>query len=63
MICDPTNFIDNHFLLELNNSDENPAIKTADIKCSSCSDDAIAVSYCVECSEYICNSCVEAHQR
>lgn len=33
------------------------------IKCSSCSDDAPATSWCVECAEYICDSCVQAHQR
>lgn len=31
--------------------------------CSSCSDDAPATSWCVECAEYICDSCVQAHQR
>lgn len=33
------------------------------IKCSSCTDDAPATSWCVECAEYICDSCVQAHQR
>lgn len=33
------------------------------IKCSSCTDDANATSWCVECAEYICDSCVQAHQR
>lgn len=33
------------------------------INCSSCSDDAIATSWCVECAEFICDSCVQAHQR
>lgn len=33
------------------------------IQCSSCSDNAIATSWCVDCSEYICDSCVQAHQR
>lgn len=33
------------------------------IKCSSCSDDVSATSWCVECSEFICDSCVQAHQR
>lgn len=31
--------------------------------CSSCTDDAAATSWCVECAEYICDSCVQAHQR
>lgn len=33
------------------------------LKCSSCTDDAPATSWCVECAEYICDSCVNAHQR
>lgn len=33
------------------------------IKCSGCTDDAPATSWCVECAEYICDSCVQAHQR
>ncbi|XP_052841905.1 transcription intermediary factor 1-alpha isoform X6 [Drosophila gunungcola] len=35
----------------------------ASIQCSSCSDGAVATSWCVDCSEYICDSCVQAHQR
>ncbi|XP_042646248.1 transcription intermediary factor 1-beta isoform X2 [Tyto alba] len=31
--------------------------------CTSCEDDAPATSYCVECSEPLCETCVEAHQR
>lgn len=33
------------------------------MKCSSCSDDALASSYCADCSEFICDNCVQAHQR
>lgn len=35
----------------------------ATIQCSGCSDDVAATSWCVECAEYICDSCVQAHQR
>lgn len=38
-------------------------MKLQQIKCSSCTDDAVATSWCVECAEYICDSCVQAHQR
>ncbi|NWS64548.1 TIF1B factor, partial [Chunga burmeisteri] len=31
--------------------------------CTSCEDNAPATSYCVECSEPLCDTCVEAHQR
>lgn len=32
-------------------------------KCNSCTDDNPATSWCVECAELICDSCVQAHQR
>lgn len=57
--------IDNVFLSE-SIADENPSSveSTKDmIKCSSCSDDAAATSWCVDCAEFICDSCVQAHQR
>ncbi|NXK01238.1 TIF1B factor, partial [Corythaixoides concolor] len=31
--------------------------------CTSCEDNALATSFCVECSEPLCETCVEAHQR
>ncbi|XP_067992800.1 transcription intermediary factor 1-beta isoform X1 [Melanerpes formicivorus] len=31
--------------------------------CTSCEDNAAASSYCLECSEPLCDTCVEAHQR
>ncbi|XP_066843348.1 transcription intermediary factor 1-beta [Anser cygnoides] len=31
--------------------------------CTSCEDNAPATSFCVECSEPLCETCVEAHQR
>lgn len=68
--------IDNHFLIEQCNSgdlnvnaagssdpDNKQNAAALMIKCSSCSDDANATSWCVDCSEYICDSCVQAHQR
>lgn len=32
-------------------------------QCSSCEDTEPATSYCVECGDFICDSCVSAHQR
>lgn len=58
--------IENQFLLEASNTDEtsnSSASKTADLKCSSCSEDIIATCWCVDCAEFICDSCVQAHQR
>ncbi|XP_017783188.1 PREDICTED: transcription intermediary factor 1-alpha isoform X2 [Nicrophorus vespilloides] len=53
--------IDNQFLLEATNNDE--INKLTDVKCSNCSDDALATSWCVDCAEFICDNCVQAHQR
>lgn len=71
--------IDNQFLVEqLTLSEETAAAAaaasstngsakessaTAPILCSGCSDEVAATSWCVECAEYICDSCVQAHQR
>ncbi|ENN72418.1 hypothetical protein HUJ04_009043 [Dendroctonus ponderosae] len=62
--CEASRLIENHFLIELTNSDESSnASKVTDLKCSSCSDEAPASSYCADCSEFICDNCVQAHQR
>ncbi|CAH1978376.1 unnamed protein product [Acanthoscelides obtectus] len=71
--CTADRIIDNQFLLELSASAGNSCgsneettsatQKPTELKCSSCSDDADATSYCVDCSEFICDNCVQAHQR
>lgn len=60
--CEADRIIENQFLLELTTNEDNAA-KAAEMKCSSCSDDAVATSWCVDCAEYICDICVQAHQR
>ncbi|KAI4463544.1 transcription intermediary factor [Holotrichia oblita] len=62
LTCEADKIIDNQFLLELNTTEETTT-KVAELKCSSCSDDNVATSWCVDCSEYICDICVQAHQR
>lgn len=67
--CDPDKIIDNQFLLELtaatleDNSTTTASNKFADLKCSSCSDNIVATSWCIDCAEFICDICVQAHQR
>ncbi|KAL1506345.1 hypothetical protein ABEB36_005728 [Hypothenemus hampei] len=62
--CEASRIIENQFLLELaNNEDNSSNSKTTDLKCSSCSDEALASGYCADCSEFICDNCVEAHRR
>lgn len=58
VICNSQNIIENQFLTELE-GDAETETKTTDLRCSSCSDNLPAVSYCVDCAEFICNSCVE----
>lgn len=59
----------NQFLMEQSDAAADDTAKADDpdtkaiIKCSSCSEDETATSWCVECAEYICDSCVRAHQR
>lgn len=55
--------IDNQFLLELTSATSEDTNKFSDLKCSSCSDDMVATSWCVDCAEFICDICVQAHQR
>ncbi|XP_055378936.1 E3 ubiquitin-protein ligase TRIM33 [Condylostylus longicornis] len=60
--------IDNQFLIEsINSSDDNQSLEgdksSAQVKCSNCSDEATATSWCVDCSEFICDNCVQAHLR
>lgn len=76
-VCDNASqneyIIENQFLIEQcaagdsgDGNGSNDGLKsslTANIQCSSCSDGAVATSWCVDCSEYICDSCVQAHQR
>lgn len=55
--------IENRFLTELTANEETPEPAKEDLKCNSCSDNDVATSWCVECSEFICNKCVQAHKR
>ncbi|GCB73317.1 hypothetical protein scyTo_0002473 [Scyliorhinus torazame] len=54
--------VDNYFVKDstegTNNSDE----KSCQV-CTSCEDNAEASGFCVECLEWLCKTCVEAHQR
>ena len=58
--CRSTNIIENQFLLEAGGESESVQNepKTTDLKCTSCHDNSPATSWCVECSEYICDGCV-----
>ncbi|XP_044066947.1 E3 ubiquitin-protein ligase TRIM33 isoform X2 [Siniperca chuatsi] len=57
-----SDIIDNYFV-----KDTTEAISTSDEKtaqvCTSCEDNAGTIGFCVECGEWLCKTCVEAHQR
>ncbi|KAG7304650.1 hypothetical protein JYU34_009991 [Plutella xylostella] len=63
--CQPANMVDQRFVLELMSADQ--ASSTGPVsgsqQCNSCGDGAPATSYCTDCADYICTSCVQAHQR
>uniref|UniRef100_A0A452IGS4 Uncharacterized protein n=1 Tax=Gopherus agassizii TaxID=38772 RepID=A0A452IGS4_9SAUR len=54
--------VENYFLRD-SGTDAATHSRDANQCCTSCDDNAPATSYCVECSEPLCETCVEAHQR
>ncbi|CAN9515815.1 unnamed protein product [Ophioblennius macclurei] len=57
-----SDIIDNYFVkdtTEATNKSDDKASKV----CTSCDDNAGTIAYCVECVEWLCKTCVEAHQR
>ncbi|XP_074932359.1 transcription intermediary factor 1-beta isoform X2 [Phalacrocorax aristotelis] len=60
--CHLKDVVENYFLRD--SGAEAPATSQGSTQCcTSCEDNALATSYCVECSEPLCETCVEAHQR
>uniref|UniRef100_S4RHM1 B box-type domain-containing protein n=1 Tax=Petromyzon marinus TaxID=7757 RepID=S4RHM1_PETMA len=60
--CQPKDIVDNYFVTDgsegvagTENSSQQP--------CTSCDDGADAEGFCVECLEWLCRTCIEAHQR
>ncbi|KAM6364577.1 transcription intermediary factor 1-beta isoform 2-T2 [Pluvialis apricaria] len=60
--CDLTDVVENYFLRD-SRAEDAAASQESSQCCTSCEDNALATSYCVECSEPLCETCVEAHQR
>ncbi|CAJ0966480.1 unnamed protein product, partial [Ranitomeya imitator] len=58
--CYQKEIVENYFLREDASADQ--AAETIQ-RCTSCEDNAIANSYCIDCTEWLCETCVEAHQR
>uniref|UniRef100_A0A8C5JZU5 Transcription intermediary factor 1-beta n=1 Tax=Jaculus jaculus TaxID=51337 RepID=A0A8C5JZU5_JACJA len=60
--CFSKDIVENYFMRDCGNKASSDS-QDANQCCTSCEDNAPATSYCVECSEPLCETCVEAHQR
>ncbi|NXQ91058.1 TIF1B factor, partial [Nyctibius grandis] len=60
--CHLKDVVENYFLRD-NGTEAAATSQGSGQCCTSCEDNAPATSYCVECSEPLCETCVEAHQR
>ncbi|XP_053308226.1 transcription intermediary factor 1-beta-like [Spea bombifrons] len=58
--CYQKEIVENCFLKESSTAGQ---VKETIQRCTSCDDNAVANSYCVECAEWLCETCVDAHQR
>ncbi|KAM8830908.1 E3 ubiquitin-protein ligase TRIM33 isoform 1-T1 [Synchiropus picturatus] len=57
-----SDIIDNYFVKDTSESTNTSDEKSAQV-CTSCEDNAGTTGFCVECGEWLCQTCVEAHQR
>lgn len=55
-------FLDNQFMLE-SLSKISRKKETTERVCTSCEDKSPATSYCLDCTDWLCDACVQAHQR
>uniref|UniRef100_A0A8C3L1J0 Tripartite motif containing 33 n=1 Tax=Chrysolophus pictus TaxID=9089 RepID=A0A8C3L1J0_CHRPC len=54
--------VDNYFVKDTSETPSSSDEKSEQV-CTSCEDNASAVGFCVECGEWLCKTCIEAHQR
>lgn len=54
--------MDNYFVKDTSETPSSSDEKSEQV-CTSCEDNASAVGFCVECGEWLCKTCIEAHQR
>ena len=64
MLSVPTNFTINH-LVEIfdKRKEAGKSLALREIKCSTCEDGLLAVAWCIECENSLCEQCNDAHQR
>ncbi|KAM4796329.1 E3 ubiquitin-protein ligase TRIM33 isoform 2-T2 [Rhinophrynus dorsalis] len=60
--CRQIDLVDNYFVKDSSESPSSTDEKSEQV-CTSCEDNASAVGFCVECGEWLCKTCIEAHQR
>uniref|UniRef100_A0A8C9UFN4 RING-type E3 ubiquitin transferase n=1 Tax=Serinus canaria TaxID=9135 RepID=A0A8C9UFN4_SERCA len=60
--CRQIDLVDNYFVKDTSESPSSSDEKSEQV-CTSCEDNASAVGFCVECGEWLCKTCIEAHQR
>uniref|UniRef100_A0A3Q2DNT2 RING-type E3 ubiquitin transferase n=1 Tax=Cyprinodon variegatus TaxID=28743 RepID=A0A3Q2DNT2_CYPVA len=60
--CWEVDILDNFFVKDSAEVPSSTVEKTSQV-CMSCEDNTEATGYCVECVEFLCLTCVEAHQR
>uniref|UniRef100_H3CIX7 RING-type E3 ubiquitin transferase n=1 Tax=Tetraodon nigroviridis TaxID=99883 RepID=H3CIX7_TETNG len=60
--CKQSDIIDNYFVKDTTEATGTSDEKAAQV-CTSCEDNAGTIGFCVECGEWLCKTCVEAHQR
>ncbi|XP_069495115.1 transcription intermediary factor 1-beta [Ambystoma mexicanum] len=65
--CFQKDIVENYFLRESTPTEAGDAgddtQRELTQRCTSCEDNSVATSYCIECTEWLCGTCVEAHQR
>ncbi|XP_018424979.1 PREDICTED: E3 ubiquitin-protein ligase TRIM33 isoform X1 [Nanorana parkeri] len=60
--CRQIDLVENYFVKDTSDSPNSTDEKSEQV-CTSCEDNASAVGFCGECGEWLCKTCIEAHQR
>uniref|UniRef100_A0A8C5WD38 RING-type E3 ubiquitin transferase n=1 Tax=Leptobrachium leishanense TaxID=445787 RepID=A0A8C5WD38_9ANUR len=61
--CAERDIIENYFVRDATEVPSSTVEKPTQQVCTSCEDNAEARGFCVECVEWLCKNCVQAHQR
>jgi len=56
-------FLNNQFIIEASSHVETEIEQLGQRLCTSCEDESAASSHCIQCREWLCDTCVQAHQR